>query len=144
MARNLLDLAESLERKVEQLSEASSEHAKHVALTVVGDLAYHTPVDKSQALSNWIVTLDAPSGAKIGPHVPGSKGSTQKASAQATIAAAKAVLANKKPGQKIYITNNQPYIRKLNDGTHSQQPGAFLERAVLIGRKLKAKFKLGK
>lgn len=144
MAGNLLDLAKRLERKVEVLEEASSEHAKTVALTIVGDLAYHTPVDTSQALSNWIVTLDAPSSAKIGPHVPGLAGSTQKASAQVVIAAAKAVLAKKKPGQRIYITNNQPYIRKLNDGTHSQQPGAFLERAVLLGRRLKAKFTLRK
>ena len=141
---NLLDLANRLDKLAENIGEASSDHAVKVALTIVGDLAYKTPVDSSQALSNWDVTLDTPATAKHGPHVPGVQGSTQKASAQETIDRAKKVLANKKPGQVIYITNNQPYIRRLNDGYSKQVPSGFVERAVLIGRKLKARFTLRK
>lgn len=141
---NLLDLAERMDKLADKVGEASSEHAKKVALTIVGDLAYHTPVDESTALSNWIVTLDSPSTAKIDAHFLGDSGSTQKASAQETIDRAKQVLATKKPGQRIFITNNLPYIRRLNDGYSAQAPAGFVERAVLIGRKLKSKFTLRK
>jgi hypothetical protein len=142
MAKNLLDLAKSLAAKRKALDEAASDLAKQTALTIVSDLAYKTPVDTSKAISSWEVTLDAPSTNKPGPHFPGKAGSTYRASAAETIALAKSMLAKKKPGQPIFITNNQPYIRRLNDGSSAQQPAGFVERAILLGRKMKAKFKI--
>lgn len=139
---DLLDLANRLERKAKAIDEAASKTAVDTALAIVGDLAYKTPVDTSQALSNWIVTLDSASTQKIAPHYPGVQGSSQRASAAETINAARSVLRNKKPGQPIFITNNLPYIRRLNDGYSGQAPAGFVERAVLIGRKMLAKFKI--
>lgn len=142
MAKGLLDLAASMERKAKAIDAAASQLAVETAQTIVGDLAFKTPVDTSQALSNWIVTLDAPSDNKIKPHFPGEGGSTQKASAAETINQARKVLSAKRPGQKIYITNNLPYIRRLNEGYSKQAPAGFVERSVLIGRKMKKKFKI--
>lgn len=142
MAKNLLDLAERLEKKAKAIDEAASQTAADTALAIVGDLAYKTPVDTSQALSNWQVTLQNPASGKISPHFPGLQGSTYRQSAAETINIAKAVLKNKKPGQAIYITNNLPYIRRLNDGYSGQAPAGFVERAVLIGRKMLSKFKI--
>lgn len=142
MAKGLLDLAASLEKKAKAIDEAASKLAVDTALTIVGDLAFKTPVDTSQALSNWIVTLETPSSDKIKPHFPGEGGSTQRASAAETLNSAKLVLRNKKPGQAIFITNNLPYIRRLNDGYSAQAPAGFVERAVLIGRKMRKKFKI--
>lgn len=142
MGKGLLDLAESLERKAKSIDEAASKLAVDTALTIVADLAYKTPVDTSQALSNWIVTVGSPSSEKIKPHYPGEGGSTQKASAAETINKAREVLKSKKPGQVIFITNNLPYIRRLNDGYSKQAPAGFVERSVLIGRKMRKNFKL--
>jgi len=142
VAKSLLDLAESLERKAKAVDAAASELAVKTAETIVADLAFATPVDTSQALSNWIVTLDAPSSDKVLPHYPGEGGSTRNASAQETINRAREVLRGKKPGQRIYITNSLPYIRRLNEGYSGQAPAGFVERSVLIGRKMKAKFQL--
>ncbi|QEG09336.1 tail completion or Neck1 protein [Xanthomonas phage vB_Xar_IVIA-DoCa1] len=142
MANDLLSLAVSLERKAKAIDEAASKTAVDTAMAIVGDLAYKTPVDTSQALSNWRVTLDSPATGTIAPHYPGIQGSSQRASAAETINAAKSVLANKKPGQAIFITNNLPYIKRLNDGYSAQAPAGFVERAVLIGRKMLAKFKI--
>lgn len=144
MPRNLLDLANDIDALADKLSQSSSDHAVKTALTIVGDLAYKTPVDTSQALSNWDVTLESPATAKHGPHFPGKAGSTYKASAAETIDKAKAVLKNKKPGQSIFIANNQPYIGRLNEGSSTQTPAGFIERAVLLGRKMKSKFALRK
>lgn len=142
MAKDLLALAETLEAKAKAIDDAASQTAVDTALAIVGDLAYKTPVDTSQALSNWQVTLDSPAASTIAPHFPGSQGSTYRASAAETLANAKAVLQNKKPGQAIYITNNLPYIKRLNDGYSAQAPAGFVERAVLIGRKMLSKFKI--
>lgn len=142
MANDLLGLADRLERKAKSIEKSASQTAVDTALAIVGDLAYKTPVDTSEALSNWIVTLDSPATQRISPHYPGEGGSTQRASAAETINNAKAVLKNKKPGQTIFITNNAPYIRKLNDGSSAQAPAGFVERAALLGRKMIAKFKI--
>ncbi|AXC34262.1 tail completion or Neck1 protein [Escherichia phage Shy] len=142
MAGNLLDLANRLEKKKAEIETAASEAAVFVAVTAVAELAYTTPVDTSKALSSWEVTLDAPSSNVGKAHYPGEKGSTRNASAAETIAQAKAVLANKKPGQKIYITNNQPYIKRLNDGYSAQQSAGFVERCLAKVRKAVQRYKL--
>lgn len=139
----LLDLANRLEKTAGAVDKAASDAAVTVALTIVGDLAFKTPVDTSKALSNWIVTLDSPSNATIKPHFGGKKGSSYRSSAAETIALAKKVLASKKPGQSIFITNSLPYIKRLNEGSSEQAPAGFVERAVLIGRKTaKKNFKI--
>jgi hypothetical protein len=142
MAGSLLDLADRMDKLAKAIPEAASNTAIEVTQTIVGDLAFKTPVDTSQALSNWIVTLGARNVGTIDPHFPGEHGSTQKGSAAQTIAEAQAVLKAKKPGQVIFITNNLPYIRRLNDGYSGQAPAGFVERAVLIARKVVKKFKL--
>lgn len=140
--KTLLDLANKIEALDSEIQKAASDTAVGVALAIVGDLSYRTPVDTSKALSNWRVTLDAPATGNIDAHYQGEKGSTQGASAAQSIADAKRVLRNKRPGQAIFITNNLPYIRRLNDGYSKQAPSGFVERAVLIGRKMKTRFKL--
>jgi hypothetical protein len=139
---NLNDLADRLDKINAGINKAASDIAVKVAETIVADLAFHTPVDTSKALSNWRVSLNTPISGNIGPHYPGKFGSSQKLSAQETIAEARLILKVKLPGEKIYITNNLPYIQLLNDGTHSKQPGAFVERALLLGRKISKETKL--
>ena len=142
MAGSLLDLAVRMEKLADNIDKAASNTAVNVALAAIGDLAYKTPVDTSQALSNWQVSIGAPNLTTIKPHYPGMFGSTQKSSAAQTIMLAREILKTKKPGQPIYITNNLPYIKRLNNGYSGQAPAGFVERAVLIGRKEIAKFKL--
>lgn len=139
--KTLLDLAKMLEKKADAIDKDASDHAVKVANAVVEQLAYNTPVDTSMALSNWIVTLDNPSVDKIEPHFPGEKGSTQSLSAGVTVGRSKTALGRKKPGQKIYIRNNQPYVPQL-EWSHPQS--GFVERAVLVGRNIASKFKLRK
>jgi hypothetical protein len=137
---DLKDLANRLEREVlPEMQRRASARAVQTALTIVGDLAYHTPVDKSTALSNWQVTQGAPAVGTIKAHYPGEKGSTFGSSAAKVLELAKGVLARKRAGVKIYITNNLPYIRPLNDGHSKQAPAGFIERAILLGRRSGAK-----
>lgn len=132
--RTLLDLANMLERIPDKIEKEASNVAVRVALTIVNDLVYVTPVDTSQAISNWQVELNSPVDSKISPHFPGLLGSTANASAVAAYQLAKSILETKKPGEKIYISNVLPYINKLNDGSSTQQARGFVQRAVLLGR----------
>lgn len=131
----LLDLAKRLERTAKELDQKASDAAVEAATAIVKDLVTVTPVDTSQALSNWQVGLGEPPAGKVAPYFPGLGGSTADKSAAAALRAAIAVLQKKKPGVTIFITNNLPYIRRLNEGYSRQAPAGFVERAVLIGRK---------
>lgn len=138
---SLLDLANRLEKVATKLDETASDAAVKVASEILKDLLNVTPVDTSKALSNWQIGLGSPPDARLKPYFPGLGGSTQEASANAALKAGLDVLKGKKAGVTIYITNNLPYIRRLNDGYSKQAPAGFVERAVLIGRK-KAEIKI--
>ena len=135
MGKNLLSLARKLEHKSKVINKKASEAAIMVAEKLVMTLASSTPVDTSQALSNWIVEINARPEDSIGPHFPGKFGSTQGMSLLETIAEAKRVLALKDPGETIYISNLLSYIRDLNDGTYPQHPVGWIEGAIFQARR---------
>lgn len=135
MARNLLDLAESLEKRLKKINLLGSEVAKKLALDIVKELVILTPVDTSKALSNWVVSLGKNSNSEIEAYFPGVFGSTKNSSAAKTVNEAEYTLGAKKPKETIYITNNTKYIRKLNEGGSKQAPAGFVEMAVFVGKK---------
>lgn len=140
----LRNLAANLRKRVGEIDKQANQLAIRTAETIVGDLVQVTPVDTSQALSNWQVGVGAKPDDSIGPYFPGEGGSTQSASASAALDAARQVLRTKKPGQTIYISNVLRYIGRLNEGSSSQAPAGFVERAVLLGRKYVQRSKLRK
>lgn len=137
MARTLLDFAKSLEARAAAVGSIGNEATKRKAFAIVRYLAYHTPVDTSKALSNWQVGIGAPVGSVHGAFFIGVHGSTKTASAENTVNFAQAMLERKRPGETVYISNLLPYIQRLNDGGHSQQPGGFVEVATLLARTTK-------
>jgi hypothetical protein len=139
---DLGDLAKEFNRLAAELPQALSKATAQIASSMVSDLAHNTPVDTSQALSSWIVSFDSPSSIVGKPWFPGHHGSTQSQSAAATVDEANRILADKRPGQTIYITNNQPYIQALDDGTISKQPGNFVALAMARARLKVAKLTL--
>jgi hypothetical protein len=137
VARTLLDMAKSLDRRAAAFGERTNAHTQRRVIAAIRYLAYETPVDTSRALSNWQVSLDYPVEYGRQPFYTGAAGSTREASAQATIAFAEAILEQRKPGQTIYISNVMPYIRRLNEGSSTQSPGGFVEAAQAIIRMTK-------
>ena len=136
---NLLDLANRLDRIGPQVEEAVNERKKDVALALVSELVWVTPVDTSKALSNWQVDTEGFLLDSIDAHFPGEKGSTQRASALEAIAAAKRELEHARPGKALLIFNNVPYIRRLNEGYSAQAPAGFVEKAIVVARRVAAK-----
>jgi hypothetical protein len=130
----LLDLANRMKSTRERLSAIGSDKAVLAANAIVRDLVTVTPVDTSQALSNWQVAIGSPVGNRIDAYFIGVHGSTQELSGASALAKARSILETKKPGQTIYISNVLPYIQRLNQGYSAQAPAGFVERAIIIGR----------
>ena len=131
---NLNHLADYLGRLDKEIGEKVSKVVQTVAVTITQNVATFTPVDTSNAISNWTVQIDSPTNAVIGPHYLGRYGSTYSESLGETIMRAKLAVKSHTRNHAIYISNNVHYIRKLNAGSSRQQPAGFVERAVLIGR----------
>jgi hypothetical protein len=127
-------LSNRLNKIASKIDERGSEVAVVATKAIVRELAFRTPVDTSTAISNWIVGIGAPVTKQISPHVPGSRGSSQVASALKTISDANQILKAKKPGQNIYISNSLDYIADLNRGGSTQAPAAFVEMSVMAGK----------
>jgi len=105
----------------------ATELQRKVAAVVDQVVTLATPVDTGQARSNWQVGLDrAPD--SVRPTLgPGTEG------AQAAIDEARAKIAGSHPGREIHITNNLPYIRRLNEGSSAQAPANFVEEGIARG-----------
>ena len=134
----LSDLATKLRERSVEVDEYTSRLAIRATQEMLTHLVYNTPVDTSEALSNWQVTLDEKAPVRrLKPFFVGSAGSSREASAKEAIRQANIVLSGKKPGQVIYLSNVRPdynYIIRLNNGYSDQSPGGFIETALIAGR----------
>lgn len=144
---DMADLDTYMTRLLGPIAVFASTKAREVGVAVLADLVQVTPVDTGRAVSNWKVSLDVPDDTPIDPFVPSPKGHTRKGlwthaiephitqqiNAPYIISTGNAVLANKQPGQVIYITNSVDYIGELNSGSSFQAPAGFVDRAVIIG-----------
>lgn len=131
MARGLRDLANWARDQAKGLDDAASRLAVIGTLAAVDHLAYITPVDTSEHLSNWQVTIGGFATNALPPHVPGMRGSTRGASIRATVAMARDEVKIKKPGDVIFISNLGPAIVALDGGSSKQFSGGFVARASL-------------
>lgn len=104
-----------------------NELSKKVALLLSRRLIYETPVDTSQALSNWRVGLSYRVKGVIPAHVLGKKASTDDQSTALAIMAAYGEIQQKKYGQVVHLTNNLKYIVDLNNGKSGQAAAHFID-----------------
>jgi len=123
-ARRIRQIGISTERNVNEV-------VRRVGLVAHRELVFSTPVDTGRARSNWVVDLVAPTEATFAPFAPGEQGSTGAANAQAALAAGETVINRREPGQDLFLSNNLPYIGRLNEGYSAQAPAGFVEAALI-------------
>lgn len=110
---------------VEATEKAVNKAARRVALNVTAELRKDTPVDTGWARANWVPQLGVPFTGVDGARVRGAISESKQ-----TAGLAQAASFNIKKDTFIFITNNVPYIRKLNAGSSQQAPAMFVEMAV--------------
>ena len=91
-----------------------------------------TPVDTGRARFGWYVTVNAPSSAVPAKAPDGWKGRSSGGSEYYPVPN---IVSNMDVGtitinDKVFITNNVPYIQKLNKGSSKQAAARFVERAA--------------
>lgn len=131
---NLSDLAERVRRTQSEIDELIERSVVNLTLVILKDLLNNTPVDTSQAISNWQVSLTGPITTQIPPYIAGQKGSTKNVAIANAIGQAAGILIARRRGQPIYIGNALPYIRLLNQGSSAQAPAGFIDAAFYRAR----------
>ena len=138
----LLDLAKRVESIRDGVTETSNKLKIQAATKMLEYLVKETPVDTTEALSNWQIGIGRPVNSELPPYAKGKGGSTASVSRNAAIHVGTQKLLTAKPGQAVYLSNLVPYIRRLNNG-YSKPPGCcFVEAAILIGRNFVKSVKL--
>lgn len=113
---------QKLDNLARRIDVGTQEMMRRVALDIDSALVLTTPVDTGRARSNWQVS--------IGKTALGTVDTLMSPSE--AIGNAKAELSKLKDSDdKIHITNNLPYIQRLNEGWSPQQPAGFVDQAVM-------------
>lgn len=111
-----------VDRIMVRLENATREATIAMALNIHGGLVERTPVDTGWARSNWLPSVGSPRKETVGE--PGSLNESAADSGQSEVADWKI------QDGPIYITNNVPYIGRLNGGSSKQAPAGFVESTV--------------
>jgi hypothetical protein len=117
----------------DQIDKAANTLAVTVTQTMGDDLVDHTPVDTSEAESNWQASVNGAPGFPLPPIYPGERGSTAAQSAREAKAHIARALKDKDPGVPVWLSNVAEHIVDLNNGTSKQEPAGFVERGIRVG-----------
>lgn len=149
MANDLRSFSKRMKARAGKLDRNVNQAVRKVGLVLHRELVLGTPVDTGTARSNWFVSLGAPADGTrkaFAPYPKGSQGGGagvgENANASRALEAGAAKLAQRKPGQSIYVTNNLPYITRLDEGHSAQAPANFVKRATMHAKVLLRKLKV--
>ncbi len=102
---------------------------KSIILDSTANLIEDTPVDLGWARANWIPSIGPPPSGPVGEADVGDPDVGAARSAQQDGISRIAVGYRLSQGN-VSITNNVPYIRRLNEGSSAQAPAAFVQSAI--------------
>lgn len=110
-----------LKRFAAKANPRLEEVKRKVSLDLFSDVVMDTPVDTGRARANWQLSIGGPAEGERDRTDPGGS---------ATIAAAAAKAEGPSGDAAIFITNNVPYIRRLEYGHSKQSPGGMVRKNV--------------
>jgi len=118
---SLSDLGRRMEIHAANIERNAPLAQRVTAVAVLQVVTLSTPVDTGRARTNWLVGIGGAKNEVV-----------ESAGTDGGIAGKVAKLKNTqtKQGQDIHITNNLPYIVRLNEGHSAQAPAGFVEQAI--------------
>lgn len=119
-----------IENILVQLENTVSDFSKRLSITAASTLIRSTPVDTGRARSNWLVGIDQSREDTIDAYFPGSGGNTSGPNVTRAINEAISRIELQRGFQSIFISNNLPYIIRLNEGSSFQAPSGFVQSAI--------------
>ena len=86
-----------------------------------------TPVDTGWASANWVPNIGSPLEQPAGTRAQAESGTLPTASTTQSALVASSYKLTLGP---VHVTNNVPYILKLNAGSSGQAPAGFVQRSI--------------
>lgn len=128
-SNSLADFAQQMNRRADEVQRNTTGLNRRVTLSIIEAIVRATPIDTGKAKINWQVGLNSPVQTIIdAPSSPSTAASTANSSARTVM-----LEYNSLNHTTVHITNNLPYIGRLNDGWSRQAPANFVERAIEEG-----------
>lgn len=141
--------SQNIRKRGSNIENGAARMVRAVGKSTLKLLVYKTPVDKGVARSNWRVSIGQMTYAKIPAYSPGRHlGLSERANANAAIAVGFAKIEQLRPGRgnplgsALYITNNAPYIERLNDGYSPQAGPGYINDCVVKAKTVIGNFRL--
>lgn len=121
------DFARKMRKQAKDVPRNADQLVRKVGLATDATVVLGTPVDTGRARGNWQVEVNT---------IPAGTVETLDKSGQLAIEQGKAKIAQYKggtPAACLTITNNLPYIGRLNNGHSAQAPAGYVEKAISVG-----------
>jgi hypothetical protein len=116
-------------RVVVDALEAFTEKAvRKLTLDATANLIEDTPVDTGWARANWVPSIGRAIAVRKTEEADPAIVPGQRAQQQASIARVSTTYRLKQGS--VFISNNVPYIVRLNEGSSDQAPSAFVQSAI--------------
>lgn len=104
-----------------QVRVDSDKMAKRVGLKILRILTIVSPVDTGRFKANWRVGIASPETRPTGKRDKGGGNTFNEGATK---------IKQAKRGTTLFISNNLPYARRLNEGWSQQAPANFVEQAI--------------
>jgi hypothetical protein len=114
-----MSFASDVAKFAEKVGKSVPDTIRAIALDVFESIIDDTPVDKGTARGNWQTSIGSPKSAVIA-----------RTGAGGAISELKSVLPNFGDDNTIYLTNNLPYINRLEYGYSLQTPEGMVRKNV--------------
>lgn len=123
--------ANGLDRFLREVREAHARDVRKVAWAALDALMDITPIDTSEARTDWRVSLNAPNLDRQ-RFVPGHRGSTASQAHAIVMSEAAQAHGRYRFGDAIYLRNNAPHIEELEQPTvkSRQAPNGIIGPAM--------------
>lgn len=106
----------------EALTSEINTDIRKIAFKILRNVVVATPVDTGRARGNWQIGVDRAKSEVL---------TVDDKSGSVSIGKGVSVLRGVGDFKSIWITNNLPYIGKLNDGSSEQAPKKFVETSIV-------------
>lgn len=113
--------AQDISRFIDKTDAKMDTAVRKVSLELFSRVILKSPVDTGRFRGNWQVAIGA---------APSGTLSLDDASGTATISKAAGQTAGVKAGDVIYLANNLPYAKSLEDGSSGQAPAGMVALTV--------------
>ena len=134
MGINLEQFAKRIKQHGRAVEVNANKGVIQLAALVSQTVISATPHDQGVARANWFATMGFPKSS--------FDLELKDFSGVETISKNNRIIAGRLPTQSVYITNNLPYIKRLNEGHSGQAPAGYVETAIKTARAAAKKLRL--